>query len=61
MRMDMSKIKKTSCGRVVLAQEGFVDSRYLPLLEHQNVRVIEIRMLADGPIFQSIPYRPMHA
>jgi hypothetical protein len=53
----MIKTKKTSCGRVVLAQEGFVDSRYLPLLEHQN----EIRMLADGPIFQSIQHHPMHA
>ncbi len=43
--------------RVLFAPEGFLDSRYLPILEHDDINIIELRVLADGPVFHTIQNR----
>lgn len=45
--------------RVIFAPEGFLDQRYQPILEHNEVNIIEMRVLADGPVFQIIQRRPV--
>jgi len=47
-------------GGVIFAPEGFVDGKYAPLLENDNVRIIELRVLADGPFFQTITHDRVH-
>ena len=47
----------TLTGRVLFAPEGFLDRRYLPILEHDDINIIEIRVLADGPVFHTIQNR----
>ena len=46
--------KKIKAGEVLFAPEGFVDRRYEPALKHKHLRVLEMRVLADGPVFQTI-------
>ena len=43
--------------RVLFAPEGFLDRRYLPILEHDDINIIEMRVLADGPVFHTIQNR----
>ena len=50
-RLNAEKIKK---GDVLFAPEGFVDQRYLPALKRNRLPVLELRVLADGPVFQRI-------
>jgi hypothetical protein len=42
------------------APEGFIDKKYEPLLKKDNVRVIEVRYLADGLVFHTIQHHTMH-
>jgi hypothetical protein len=37
--------------RVILAPEGFVDEGMSPALRSKEIRIIEIRNLAEGPMF----------
>jgi hypothetical protein len=37
--------------RVILAPEGFVDSRYAPVLKDKQIRVIEIRSRGNASLF----------
>ena len=46
---------------VIFAPEGFIDRRYLTQLEHNEVRIIEVRMLSDGPMFHTIHHYPLHS
>jgi hypothetical protein len=46
--------KRIKTGEVLFAPEGFVDRRYAPALKHKRLRVLEMRVLADGPVFQMI-------
>ncbi len=41
-------------GRVLLAHEGFIDSKYESWLDNGNVRIIEIRTLSDIPVIHTI-------
>jgi hypothetical protein len=51
MRMNAKRMKT---GDVLVAPEGFVDKRYAPALKHKHLRVLEMRVLADGPVFQLV-------
>ena len=44
----------------IFAPEGFIDKKYEPLLKRDNVRVIEVRYLADGLVFHTIQHHTMH-
>jgi hypothetical protein len=46
--------KRMKTGEVLVAPEGFVDKRYAPALKHKHLRVLEMRVLADGPFFQMV-------
>ena len=41
---------------VIVAHEGFVDSRYESFLENHNARIIEYRTLSDCPMVHTICY-----
>jgi hypothetical protein len=43
--------------QTLIAYEGFLDARYLPLLEDSKVQVLKMRFLADVPIFEMNPHR----
>lgn len=45
----------------IFAPEGFIDKKYESLLNKDDVRVIEIRYLADGPVFHTIQHHIMHS
>jgi hypothetical protein len=46
--------KRIKTGEVLFAPEGFVDKRYAPALKIKHLRVLEMRVLADGPVFQLV-------
>lgn len=45
---------------VLFAPEGFVDPQILPAIEGEQVHVIQVRYLADGPVIQYRPSGPMN-
>jgi len=52
--MKLNKVKLSFPEDVIFAPEGFLDRRYLPALRNNDVRIIEIRTLSDGPVFQML-------
>lgn len=59
--MQINQEKHSSSERVIFAPEGFLDQRYIPVLKNDDVRIIEIRYLADGPVLHTIKHHPMHS
>ena len=45
---------------VFLAPEGFLDRRHLPFIRSNDVSIIEVRTLADGPMIHTIRLHPIH-
>ena len=56
--MQQSEFESSSFDKVILAPEGFIDQRYLPAIKHSDVSIIEVRTLADGPVFHTIHLHP---
>ena len=56
-----NRIESASSDRVIFAPEGFIDKRYLSLLKSDNIRIIELRSLADGPVFHTIHRNPINS
>ena len=44
---------------VILAPEGFLDQRHLPFIRDNDVSIIEVRTLADGPMIHTIRLHPI--
>lgn len=59
--MESAKEVPTLCGKVIFAPEGFLDQRYLPLLKNSDLRIIEVRVLADGPVFHTVHRHLAHS
>ena len=47
--------------RVIIAPEGFIDKRYLPLLQNDGLCIIQVRSLTDGLVFHTIRSTPLDA
>lgn len=47
--------------RVIIAPEGFIDKKYLPLLRNEDLCIIQVRSLSDGLVFQTIRNAPVDA
>ena len=45
----------------IFSPEGFIDNKYESLLKKDDVRVIEVRYLSDGPVFHTIQHHIMHS
>jgi len=43
--------KDVHSGQTLIAHEGFLDSRYRPMLKDSSVHILKMRFLADGPVF----------
>ena len=56
MRKD--SYQATQHENVILAPEGFLDRRHLPFIRNNDVSIIEVRMLADGPMIHTIRLHP---
>ena len=59
--MKLNKDKFSFPDDIIFAPEGFLDQRYLPVLKKNDIRIIEIRALSDGPVFQIIRHHPVHS
>ena len=57
--MKSNKDKLSFPEDIIFAPEGFVDRRYLSTLRNNDIRIIEIRTLSDGPVFQIIHHHPV--
>lgn len=57
IRMNTKSNDKVLPGQTLIAHEGFLNSKYGPLLEDPNVHILKMRFLADGPVFHVVPGR----
>jgi len=56
-----NQVEPPSSERIIFAPEGFIDERYLPCLKNDDVRIIEVRVLSDGPVFYTIHHHPLNS
>ncbi len=56
-----NQVKPLSSERIIFAPEGFIDERYLPRLLNDDVRIIEVRVLSDGPVFHTVRRYPLNS
>ena len=52
MRVDEKK--EVRPGEIIVAPEGFLDEKLLPVLKDGDVRIIAVRVLSDGPFFHTV-------
>lgn len=45
---------------IIMAPEGFLNRKYVPILKTKDVCIIELRVLTDGIVFHTIRHHPQN-